>query len=97
MVEEAVAGARFFYELKDRCIYCAIIRQETASGVRMVTETGRFAVLEPYAPRFPFETWILPKGHQSHFEESDAATLENLAGVLRSTMRKIDKVLERPA
>jgi UDPglucose--hexose-1-phosphate uridylyltransferase len=96
-IKEEVDGAQSFYALKDRCIYCDIIRQETASGVRMVTETDRFAVLEPYAPRYPFETWILPKRHQSHFEESDAATLENLAWVLRSTLRKIDKVLERPA
>jgi UDPglucose--hexose-1-phosphate uridylyltransferase len=96
-VKEEVDGARAFYDLKDRCIYCDIIRQETTSGVRMVTETDRFAVLEPYAPRFPFETWILPKRHESHFEESDAAVLESLAWVLRSTMRKIDRVLERPA
>ena len=63
----------------------------------MVTETDRFVVIEPYAPRFPFETWILPKRHESHFEDSEPATLQNLAWVLRSTLRKIDKVLERPA
>jgi len=40
--------------------------------VRLVTETDRFTVLEPYAPRFPFETWILPKRHESHFEDSTA-------------------------
>ncbi len=83
--------------MKERCIFCDIIRQESAAGVRLVTETDRFTVLEPYAPRFPFETWILPKRHESHFEDSDAATLQNLAWILRSTMRKIDKVLERPA
>jgi len=54
-------------------------------------------VLAPYAPRFPFETWILPKQHASHYEDSEPALLDNLAWVLRSTMRKIDKVLERPA
>ena len=95
-VKVEVDGARFFYDLKDRCIFCDIIRQETAAGVRMVAETDRFAVLEPYAPVFPFETWILPKRHESHFEQADAATLENLASVLRFTVRKIDKVLEHP-
>jgi len=44
--------------------------------VRLVMETDRFTVLEPYAPRFPFETWILPKLHQSHFEDSDAPRSE---------------------
>jgi UDPglucose--hexose-1-phosphate uridylyltransferase len=96
-VKEEVDGAKLFYEFKERCIFCDIVRHETTSGVRLVTETDRFAVIAPYAARFPFETWILPKTHGSHFEESDAATLQNLAWVLRSTLRKLDKVLERPA
>ena len=96
-VREEVDGARLFYDLKERCIYCDIIRQESTAGVRLVMETDRFTVLEPYAPRFPFETWILPKRHESHFEEADAPTLQNMAFILRSTMRKIEKVLERPA
>jgi len=96
-VKEELDGSQLYYQLKERCIYCDIIRQEAAASVRMVMETDRFSVLNPYAPRFPFETWILPKRHDSHFEETDAATLQNMAWVLRSTMRKIDKVLEQPA
>jgi len=96
-VKEEVDASRLFYDLKERCIYCDIVRQETAAGIRLVIETDRFTVLAPYAPRFPFETWILPKRHESHFEQSDAATLQNLAWILRTTLRKIDKVLERPA
>ena len=34
---------------------------------------------------------------RSHFEDADAATLQNLAWILRSTLRKIEKVLENPA
>ena len=96
-VKEEVDGARLFYEMKERCIFCDIIRHETAAGARLVIETERFAALEPYAPRFPFETWILPKQHASHYEDADAATLKDMAWVLRSTMRKIDKALEHPA
>jgi UDPglucose--hexose-1-phosphate uridylyltransferase len=70
-VKEEVDGARQFYDFKERCVFCDIIRQETASGVR--------------------------KRHESHFEDADAATLQNLAWVLRSTLRKLDKVLERPS
>jgi UDPglucose--hexose-1-phosphate uridylyltransferase len=95
--KEETDAAFEFFEQKERCIFCDIIRQESASGVRLVMETERFAVIEPYAPRFPFETWILPKQHASHFEDSDAPTLQNLAWVLRTTLRKVNKVLERPA
>jgi UDPglucose--hexose-1-phosphate uridylyltransferase len=96
-VKEEVDAARLFHDLKERCIFCDIIRHETTAGVRLISETDRFTVLAPYAPRFPFETWILPKRHESHFEDADASTLANLAWILRTTIRKLEKVLEFPA
>ena len=96
-IKEEVDASKLFYELKERCIFCDIIRQESAAGVRLINETDRFTVLAPYAPRFPFETWVLPKRHASHFEDADAPTLANLAWILRTTIRKLEKVLEHPA
>jgi len=96
-VKEEVDAAKLFHDLKERCIFCDIIRHETTAGVRLISETDRFTVLAPYAPRFPFETWILPKRHESHFEDADAPTLANLAWILRTTIRKLEKVLEYPA
>jgi len=97
LVKEEIDGAKQFYDFKERCIFCDIIREETRAGSRLVTETDRFTVVEPYAARFPFETWLLPKRHESHFEDTDAPTLANLAWILRATIRKLDQVLERPA
>lgn len=94
---EELDGAKRYFDFKERCIYCDIIRQESKSGVRVVTETDKFLVVEPYASRFPFETWIVPRRHQSHFEDIDGSYLPNLAWALRSTLRKMDKVLENPA
>ena len=96
-VNEEIDGAKQYFIYKERCVFCDVIRQESESGVRVVAENDDFTTLAPYAPRFPFETWILPKRHESHFEDADAPTLENLAWILRTTLRKIDKVLERPA
>lgn len=95
-VQEELDGAKAYYNFKERCIFCDLIRQESKSRTRLVMETDRFVVLEPYAARFPFETWILPKQHKSHFKEADPHSLENLAWVLRATLRKIEKVLEWP-
>ena len=96
-VKEEVDASKLFYDLKDRCIFCDIIRQESAAGVRLINETDRFTVLAPYAPRFPFETWVLPKRHASHFEDADAPTLANLAWIMKTTIHKLEKVLEHPA
>ncbi len=95
-VMEELEGAKRYYEFKERCVYCDIIHQERRDGIRVVSESERFMVLEPYAPRFPFETWILPRQHASHFENADGSQLQDLSWVLRATLRKIDKVLERP-
>ncbi len=95
-VQEELQGAKKYFKFKERCLFCDIIRQEAKAAARVVIETDRFVVLSPYAARFPFETWILPKQHRSHFEDTDAPHLENLAWVLKTTLRKIDKVLERP-
>ncbi len=96
-VKEEVDASKLFFDLKERCIFCDIIRQESAAGVRLINETDRFTVLSPYAPRYPFETWVLPKHHASHFEDADAPTLANLAWIMKTTIRKLEKVLERPA
>ncbi len=95
-VQEELEGARRYFGYKERCVFCDMIRQESKDTSRVVTETDRFVVVEPYAARFPFETHILPRRHQSHFEEMEAGDLHNLAWVLRSTLRKLDRVLERP-
>lgn len=95
-VQEEIEASERYYEFKERCVYCDLIRQEVKGGTRVVTETDYFVVLEPYAPRFPFETWILPRHHMSHYENADGQQLKNLAWVLKSTLKKLEKVLERP-
>ena len=95
-VQEEMTGARRYYEFKERCIYCDIIRQELDTGSRVVLETDHYLAIAPYAPRFPFEAWILPRAHRSHFEDFDAPALQNLAWVFRAMLRKLDRVLERP-
>ena len=82
-VWEEMSGSLDFFNYRGRCIYCDMAHQDLSTGARLVTETELFVVLCPYAARFPFETWILPKRHEAHFEESDARTLANLAWVLR--------------
>jgi UDPglucose--hexose-1-phosphate uridylyltransferase len=95
--QEELDGSRRYYEFKERCVYCDIIRQEIESEVRLVLETEQIIALEPYAPRFPFETWILPRQHESHFEDANTSLIDSLAWVTRALLRKVDKVLEKPA
>jgi UDPglucose--hexose-1-phosphate uridylyltransferase len=96
-VTEELAGAKKYFDFRERCLFCDMVRQEIEGATRMIVETERFVAIAPYAPRFPFETWVLPKQHDSHFENTAAPDLKDLAGVLRTLLRRIDKVLERPS
>ena len=95
-VLEELDGAKKYFEYKERCVYCDIVRQEIAAGTRVVMESDHFLVISPYAPRFPFETWVVPKLHHSHAETMSPQAIQDLASVMRSTLRRLDKALERP-
>lgn len=96
-VREEVNGAKKYFELKERCVYCDIIRQEREQGVRVILENKDFVVESPYAPRFPFEAHILPKVHDSCFEEAQSFEYESLAKITKALVARMEKVLERPA
>jgi UDPglucose--hexose-1-phosphate uridylyltransferase len=93
---EELKGCRQHYELKERCIFCDIVDQETALGTRVVTENAEYLSIAPFAPRFPFETWLLPKSHGTSFEHIADAELGSLAAILKETLMRINRVLDDP-
>jgi len=95
-VQEELAGARRHFEYKERCIFCDILRQEMREGSRVVLENEEFVVISPYAARFPFETWILPKHHESSFETLSANQSLALARILKNLLLRLDRVLNDP-
>ncbi len=96
-VREEVDNARRYYEEKERCIFCDMIRQEREEGVRVILETPEFIALAPYAPRFPFELCILPKLHSSSFENNQNSVFGALAPALKDCLMRLDNVLNNPA
>src|SRR5258707_691019 len=94
---EELDGATRYFANKERGIYCEITRQEREERVRVVLENQDFVTLAPYAPRFPFETWILPKRHESAFENSPPQLYENLARMLKTLLVRSFHVLGDPA
>ncbi len=96
MVAEEMAGAARYYAMKERCVWCDIQRQERRGGRRTIVEASGFLALAPFAPRFPFETWILPTVHRAAFEESGVDELRNLAELLSGFLRRMNNVLGDP-
>jgi len=98
-LQEEIEGARAYYELKERCVFCDIVQQETAenNGRRVVTMNERFLAIEPFAPRFPFETWILPRQHAAAYQAvSDEQSLTDLAVLFKDVLSRLNRALDRP-
>jgi UDPglucose--hexose-1-phosphate uridylyltransferase len=95
-VREELAGARRHFAEKERCIFCDIIRQELSDRRRVVAENADFVALSPYAPRFPFETWLVPRRHLARFEDAPGHEYESLARMLKDVLTRLDRALELP-
>ena len=96
-VQEELAGAKSHFERAGRCVFCEMLRLESAEGERLVLETEQIEAIAPWAPRFGFETWILPKRHGSDFCKTNPTTLGELACAVHRIMRALDCLLDRPA
>lgn len=97
LVLEELNGARYYYNHRERCIFCDIVRQEISDGERVVDQSSHFVALSPYAARFPFEVWIMPKQHQAAFRTIDDAQRVEFAGLLKRVLSRHKLALGNPA
>jgi UDPglucose--hexose-1-phosphate uridylyltransferase len=97
LIKGELDGAKQYYAYKERCIFCDIIEEELRMASRLITETENFVAFCPYAPKFPFEFWVMPKRHGCAFEEASPEEMEDLSQVMTSLIKKMRVMLKEPA
>jgi UDPglucose--hexose-1-phosphate uridylyltransferase len=95
-VAAEMAGAKRYESYRERCVYCDIVNQERSEGSRVVLEDESFLVFEPYASKYPFETWVLPKRHSPSFAAISAEEQASFARTLGEALRRIYSLLDDP-
>ncbi|RMG59936.1 MAG: galactose-1-phosphate uridylyltransferase [Deltaproteobacteria bacterium] len=95
-VQEEMVGGYNYYRFRDRCVYCDIVDQELEERERLVDDNAHFVAVAPYAPRFPFETWIVPRHHSAVFETVDDEVASSLASILLTTLKRLNASLSNP-
>lgn len=95
-LKEELNGAREYYDYKERCIFCDIVKQETMQKKRVVYENESFVGIAPFASRFPYEVWILPKKHSFAFETISEKEVPSLAVALKTVLKKLQLHLNDP-
>ncbi|RMD95408.1 MAG: galactose-1-phosphate uridylyltransferase [Calditrichaeota bacterium] len=95
-VVEELQGASKHYQLKERCIFCDLIYQEMDANKRIISQSQDYLAIAPFASRFPYEAWILPKKHYSHYERMEDRQYGKLAYILKDVLQRINRTLDAP-
>jgi len=95
-VKDELDSAKQYYSYKERCIFCDIIREELRVGDRIILETKHFVAFCPYAAKFPFESWIVPKKHNCAFHEIESEEIEDMGFILTCMLKKLRAIFHEP-
>jgi len=96
-VKEEIRGAQNYFEYRERCVFCDMIRQELEDNERIILENKNFFAFCPFVSRFPFEIWIMPKKHTAFFFETPLEIMPDLADILRGILAKVKKIFGNTA
>ncbi|WP_298864817.1 DUF4921 family protein [uncultured Gimesia sp.] len=102
LIASQIVPQAMFQELQAARLYLAeqgsslfkALSQELPSGYSgLVTSTPHFDLICPYASRFAYETWIIPRTLKTHFDHSSDQELEDLAALSRRLLLALEKIL----
>ncbi len=96
-VLEEIHGGQHYHEHHARCVFCDVINQEYADRERIVAENNDFIAFCPFAPRYAFETWIMPKVHSHDFGAATPQLLASCAAILQDVLKRMKKTLGDPS
>ncbi len=85
-----------YYDNTGRSLHFDIQKAELEEGRRIVASTKHFTVIHPFASRYPFETWIMPKEHKPSFGHITEDEITDLARVLKEVLMKMYLSLDNP-
>ena len=84
-IEEKISAIKKF----THCPYCEIIESEKKSD-RRCFENNNFIAFTPYASRFKYEIWLLPKTHHHNIRDFSQDELRDLAEILKKILIKLN-------
>ncbi|WOG97980.1 hypothetical protein DCAR_0417321 [Daucus carota subsp. sativus] len=62
----------------------------------LINESAHFVSIAPFASTSPFELWIIPRNHYSHFHELNEEQATDLGGSLKLVLQKMSLQLNNP-
>lgn len=89
-IEQESDALNHYWDERNSCAYCDIIKWEEDHKVRVIYEDKHFVAISPYASRHAFEAWLLPRRHEPSFTSLTPSELNSLAVILKKITSKLD-------
>ena len=94
-LQQEVDAAERYLRHHERCITCDILRQELRDTRHLIVQNPHFVAVTSFSPRFPYETWIVPKSHSHDFRECSNSHISHLAAVVKQVLTGFEVSLGR--
>jgi len=95
-LKEELKGAKEYYDYKERCVFCDMIKQELSTKKRVICSNPDSIAIAPFASRFTHEVWILPRKHSVDFENLSDGECQSLAILLKEVLLRLKTLLNDP-
>lgn len=92
-VNREMDGAERYFGVNGACVFCDIIKHEKREKKRIVYENDYFLAFCPFASRLPFNIWVIPKKHESQFENSSQNQIDEFADATMETLSALEKII----
>ncbi|MFH1722292.1 MAG: galactose-1-phosphate uridylyltransferase [Candidatus Altiarchaeota archaeon] len=88
LVKAEVEASKRYIEEHTSCPFCDIWRKE-AKSERAIFEDENVVSFAPYASRFNFEAWIIPKRHVKNFNELEEEEKQSFVSALKTILERL--------
>lgn len=96
-VKVELDGAKEYYSYKERCVFCDILHEELRIGSRIIRQSEHFVAFSPFAPRYSFEFWVMPRRHACAFKDMTPEETADLGHMMAWALGRFKAVFGGPS
>lgn len=85
-----------YWQHNGASVFTDMLKHELREKIRVIATNENYVAFTFFAARFPFEMWILPKEHRSHFKDVPAGELESFARICKQVFGKLGSAINEP-
>ena len=95
-LEVELASSKEYYEEKNHCLFCDILKNEKEAKSRIIFENEDFITFLPFFTDYPYGVYIAAKDHVQILDQFSDRQKDNLAKILKETAGTLDSLFDYP-